>query len=117
MIDDLIYVWSGQMFICSLCSLLVKLTQDLGESWDALVLFEPVLRSWLRGAQVVLVKTPTMTTVEERNLTPNTKGLVLHSTARYYDLLALLFMRGREGAFREKVLDLAQLRSGSRSWT
>jgi ubiquinone/menaquinone biosynthesis C-methylase UbiE len=53
-----------------------------------------------------------MTTVEERNLTPNTKGLVLHGTARYYDLLALLFMRGREGAFREKVLELAQLRSG-----
>jgi ubiquinone/menaquinone biosynthesis C-methylase UbiE len=53
-----------------------------------------------------------MTTVEERNLTPNTKGLVLHGTARYYDLLASLFMRGREEAFREKVLDLAQLRCG-----
>lgn len=53
-----------------------------------------------------------MTTVEERNLTPNTKGLVLHGTARYYDLLALLFMRGREGEFREKVLELARLRSG-----
>src|SRR5919106_5180593 len=53
-----------------------------------------------------------MTTVEERNLTPNTKGLVLHGTARYYDLLALLFMRGREEEFREKVLELARLRSG-----
>ena len=53
-----------------------------------------------------------MTNVESQNLTPATKGLVLHGTAHFYDLLVWLFMRGREGIFRKKVLDLAQLRSG-----
>jgi ubiquinone/menaquinone biosynthesis C-methylase UbiE len=50
-----------------------------------------------------------MTTIEQQNVT-RTTGLVLHGTARYYDLLAWLFMRGREGTFREKVLDLARLK-------
>jgi len=53
-----------------------------------------------------------MTNVEQRNVTPQTSGLVLHGTARYYDLLAWLFMRGRERAFREKVADLARLQPG-----
>jgi ubiquinone/menaquinone biosynthesis C-methylase UbiE len=53
-----------------------------------------------------------MTNVESQNLTPATKGLVLHGTARFYDLLVWLFMHGREGIFRKKVLDVAQLRSG-----
>jgi ubiquinone/menaquinone biosynthesis C-methylase UbiE len=53
-----------------------------------------------------------MTNAESQNLTPATKGLVLHGTARYYDLLAWLFMRGREGAFRAKVVDVAHLQSG-----
>jgi ubiquinone/menaquinone biosynthesis C-methylase UbiE len=33
-------------------------------------------------------------------------------TARFYDLLAWLMMRGREGVFRQKVVDLARLQAG-----
>lgn len=43
---------------------------------------------------------------------PSTSGLVLHGIARFYDVLAWLFMRGREGEFREKVVDLARLQPG-----
>src|SRR5215216_4246893 len=53
-----------------------------------------------------------MTKVEHQNPTPRTSGLVLHGTARFYDLLAWLMTRGREGVFREKVVDLARLQSG-----
>jgi hypothetical protein len=38
----------------------------------------------------------------EQNATPATTGIVLHGTARYYDLMAWLMTRGREGVFREK---------------
>ena len=41
-----------------------------------------------------------------------TKGLVLHSEARYYDVLAWLLTFGRERAFRERLTDLAGLRPG-----
>lgn len=53
-----------------------------------------------------------MTSIEQQNVTPRTSGLVLHGTARFYDLLAWLFMRGREGAFRKKIVDLARLQAG-----
>src|SRR4029453_3824073 len=53
-----------------------------------------------------------MTNIEQQNVTPRTSGLVLHGTARYYDLLAWLLMRGKERAFRERVVDLARLQSG-----
>lgn len=43
---------------------------------------------------------------------PPTKGLVLHSEARYYDLLAWLLTLGRERAFRERLVNLAALSSG-----
>ncbi len=46
----------------------------------------------------------------DRNSTP-VVGMILHSPARY-DLLAWLFTRGRERAFREKLLGLARLRPG-----
>ena len=42
----------------------------------------------------------------------HTKGLVLHSEARYYDLLAWLLTLGRERAFRERLTDLAGLQPG-----
>ena len=42
----------------------------------------------------------------------HTKGLVLHSEARYYDLLAWLLTLGRERAFRERLTGLAGLRPG-----
>jgi ubiquinone/menaquinone biosynthesis C-methylase UbiE len=40
-----------------------------------------------------------------------TTGRVIHWAAGY-DLVVWLFMRGRERAFRERLLDLARLRSG-----
>ncbi len=45
------------------------------------------------------------------DLTPSTTGRVLHA-ARLYDLVAWLFLLGREQAFRERTLDLALLRAG-----
>jgi ubiquinone/menaquinone biosynthesis C-methylase UbiE len=48
----------------------------------------------------------------ENETAPGTSGLVLHGTARFYDLLAWLMMRGREGVFRQKVVDLARLQAG-----
>lgn len=45
---------------------------------------------------------------------PRTKGLVMHSEARYYDLLAWILTLGRERAFRQRLVDLAGLRPGDR---
>lgn len=42
-----------------------------------------------------------------------TKGRLIH-WALGYDLLAWFFLRGREAAFRERVLDLARVRPGER---
>jgi ubiquinone/menaquinone biosynthesis C-methylase UbiE len=53
-----------------------------------------------------------MTTTDTEPL--RTKGLVLHSEARYYDLLAWLLTLGRERALRERLADLAALRPGER---
>jgi ubiquinone/menaquinone biosynthesis C-methylase UbiE len=53
-----------------------------------------------------------MKNVEDQNLTPETTGLVLHGTARFYDLMAWVVMLGRERAFREKLIDLACLKNG-----
>lgn len=39
------------------------------------------------------------------------RGIVLHS-AHFYDLLVRILMLGREGALREKMIDLARLQSG-----
>src|SRR5262245_39343833 len=55
-----------------------------------------------------------MENIEQQNMTSATSGLVLHGTARFYDLLAWLVMHGREGAFREKVVDLARIQPGDR---
>ena len=48
-----------------------------------------------------------MDTVEHRP----SGGIILHSP-RFYDFLAWLLLRGREGDFREKVLDLARPKAG-----
>lgn len=50
-----------------------------------------------------------MTTETE---TLHTKGLVMHSEARYYDLLAWLLTLGRERALRERLTELARLQPG-----
>ena len=52
-----------------------------------------------------------MTTKQEAH-TPETKGIVLHSAARYYDMLAWWMTRGRERAFRERLVDLAGIGPG-----
>src|SRR5262245_20748269 len=52
-----------------------------------------------------------MDTVEQRHSGGAGGGIILH-TPRFYDFLAWVLMRGREGAFREKVLDLARLKPG-----
>jgi len=52
-----------------------------------------------------------MTKVEQRNSFTAKGGIILHA-ARFYDFLAWAMMLGREGAFREKMLDLARLKTG-----
>src|SRR5215813_11963923 len=52
-----------------------------------------------------------MTKAEEQHSSPAMGGIILH-TPRFYDFLAWVLMRGREGAFRERVLDLARLKPG-----
>jgi ubiquinone/menaquinone biosynthesis C-methylase UbiE len=49
--------------------------------------------------------------LKNRHSTAGTTGRVLHSAA-LYDVVAWLFLRGREGIFRENLLDLARLRAG-----
>src|SRR5215813_14098526 len=53
-----------------------------------------------------------MKMVEDENSTLATTGLVMHRTARFYDLMAWVVMLGRERVFREKVLDLARVKPG-----
>ena len=43
---------------------------------------------------------------------PGTRGLVLHSAVRYYDLMAWLLTLGRERALRERLVDLARVEPG-----
>ena len=52
-----------------------------------------------------------MTTKQEAH-TIETKGIVLHSAARYYDMLSWWMTRGRERAFRERLVDLAGIEPG-----
>ena len=47
------------------------------------------------------------------NESVHTKGLVLHSEARYYDVLAWLLTLGRERRFRERLTELARLQPGA----
>lgn len=49
---------------------------------------------------------------EKENISmPKTTGVVLHG-ARFYDLVAWIFLRGKESSFREKVVDLARIKPG-----
>lgn len=54
-----------------------------------------------------------MTNAADQTAVPNTADRVLH-WALGYDLLAWVFCLGRERAFREKMLDFAELKSGDR---
>lgn len=53
-----------------------------------------------------------MTTTMSDAAAPVTKGRVMRSSARFYDLLVWLLTAGRERAFRERLLDLAHLETG-----
>lgn len=52
-----------------------------------------------------------MAKTNEQNGVPNTTGIILHR-AFLYDLFVWLVSLGRERAYREKALDLANLKSG-----
>lgn len=48
-------------------------------------------------------------TIEQAPVPANTRGIVLHS-AHFYDFLVRVLTLGREGALREKMIDLARLK-------
>jgi ubiquinone/menaquinone biosynthesis C-methylase UbiE len=52
-----------------------------------------------------------MARIEKRSSTLAAGGIVLHAP-RFYDFLAWAVMLGREGTFREKVIDLGRLKPG-----
>lgn len=52
-----------------------------------------------------------MTEITDRHPAPRATGLLIHA-ARRYDLLVWLLTRGRERAFREKILGFANLKAG-----
>jgi ubiquinone/menaquinone biosynthesis C-methylase UbiE len=53
-----------------------------------------------------------MTDVTKRHIAPRTSGVVMRRAARY-DILAWLLTRGREPAFRERIISLARLEPGN----
>jgi ubiquinone/menaquinone biosynthesis C-methylase UbiE len=52
-----------------------------------------------------------MTELIQKSSAPRTNGLIIHWAARY-DLLAWMLTRGREQAFRERLIELAALEQG-----
>lgn len=53
-----------------------------------------------------------MTKASEQAARPATSGGIILHSPRLYDLLVFIATRGRESAFRQKVLDLARLKPG-----
>lgn len=53
-----------------------------------------------------------MTTTISDTEAPATKGRVMRSSARFYDLMVWLITLGRERPFRERLVDLAHLEPG-----
>lgn len=53
-----------------------------------------------------------MTTTMGDTAVPVTKGRVMRGSARFYDVLVWLLTLGREGAFRDRLLELAHLEPG-----
>ena len=53
-----------------------------------------------------------MTTTISDTAAPATKGQVMRSSARFYDLMVWLLTFGRERSFRERLVELARLRPG-----
>src|SRR5688500_16619205 len=76
--------------------------------------------SWLRRAMSTMWRAGTLfpgdcdMTGSDGARVPRTKGLVMPSQARYYDLLAWLLPLGREPAFRARLVDLASLEPGEK---
>jgi ubiquinone/menaquinone biosynthesis C-methylase UbiE len=65
----------------------------------------------MSSSRLLFIKEESMTNVEKHHSNPASGGIVLHAP-RFYDFLAWLLMRGREGPFREKVIELARLKPG-----
>ncbi len=53
-----------------------------------------------------------MTTTLRDDAAPATKGQVMRSSARFYDLMVWLLTFGRERSFRERLVELARLQPG-----
>ena len=53
-----------------------------------------------------------MTAITSDSAAPATKGHVMRSSARFYDLLVWVLTLGRERSFRERLLELARLQPG-----
>lgn len=53
-----------------------------------------------------------MTTTIHDDGAPATKGQVMRSSARFYDLMVWLLTLGRERPFRERLVELARLQPG-----
>jgi ubiquinone/menaquinone biosynthesis C-methylase UbiE len=53
-----------------------------------------------------------MTTTIRDDVAPATKGQVMRSSARFYDLMVWLLTLGRERSFRERLIELARLQPG-----
>jgi ubiquinone/menaquinone biosynthesis C-methylase UbiE len=53
-----------------------------------------------------------MTTTIRDSAAPATKGRVMRSSARFYDLMVWLLTLGRERSFRERLVELARLQPG-----
>ena len=53
-----------------------------------------------------------MTTTISESAPPTTKGRVMRTSARFYDLMVWLLTFGRERSFRERLVELARLQPG-----
>ena len=53
-----------------------------------------------------------MTTTIGDSAAPATKGRVMRSSARFYDLMVWVLTLGRERPFRERLVELARLQPG-----
>lgn len=53
-----------------------------------------------------------MTTTISDTVAPATKGQVMRSSARFYDLMVWILTLGRERPFRERLVELARLQPG-----
>jgi ubiquinone/menaquinone biosynthesis C-methylase UbiE len=73
---------------------------------------KPGMTKRIRATERGLLEPKKMTDVIEQGVAPHTHGLVIRWAARY-DLLAWLLTRGKEQAFRERLISLADVQRGN----